>query len=145
MLVVAARVDADAAATGLALRATTATSGTNPAAANAAGARLLTGSAVFGIGGEVAAAVDSAAILDTNGAVCALADPAPALDRNEVTLAHLAARATVVQIGLEIDADAGAVGKPRLTCRSVALRGGNTSRAAADDGHGGQESECPPA
>jgi hypothetical protein len=109
MLVVAARVDADAAAVSL-TRGAAATRGAHTAAANTAGAGLLTASAVFGIRGEVAAAVDSAAILHTDGAVCALADPTPALDRNKPAFAHLAARPTVVQIGLDIDADASAVG-----------------------------------
>jgi hypothetical protein len=109
MGIVTARIDADAATIGLTLGAGTA-GGANTAAANSTGARLLTASTVFGIGREVAAAVHSPAILDTDGAVRALADPAPALDRDEATLAHLAARSAVVQVGLEVDADAGAVG-----------------------------------
>jgi hypothetical protein len=108
--VVAARIDADTAAVALTLTAAITTRSADATAADAADAGLLTGSAVFGIGGEVAAAVDSAAILHADGAVCALADPAPAFDRDESALAQLAARSTVVQIGLEIDADASAVG-----------------------------------
>jgi hypothetical protein len=109
MLVVAARVDADSAAVSLTRGAATATRGTNAAAADAAGARLLTDSTVMRIRGEVAAAVDSAAILDTDRAVCTLADAVSAFDWNEATLAHLAARPTVIEIGLEIDAGACAV------------------------------------
>jgi hypothetical protein len=95
---------------------------------------------VSGIGGEVAAAVDSAAILDPDRAVRALADAAPALDGNKLTLANLAARATVVHIGLEIDTDTAAIGQAGLTGRGVAL-GRSTPRAASRDGHRGQESE----
>jgi hypothetical protein len=65
---------------------------------------------MFGIGGEVAAAVSNAAILHTDRAVCPLADSAPALDGNEATLANLATRPTVAHIGLQIDAGAAAVG-----------------------------------
>jgi hypothetical protein len=97
MLIVAARVDADATAVSLTLRATT-VRGANTSSANATGARLLTAAAMFGIGGEVTAAVDGAAILDPYRAVRALADTAPALDGNELTLAHLAARSTVIHI-----------------------------------------------
>jgi hypothetical protein len=110
MGIVTARINADAATIGLTLAAGVSTRVANATAADAAGAGLLTGSAVFGIGGEVAAAIDSAAILHTDGAVCALADSAPALDRDEIAFAHLAARPAVAQIGLEIDAGAGAVG-----------------------------------
>jgi hypothetical protein len=110
MGVVAARIDADAATIALPLRAAIATGGANTTAANSAGTGLLTTSAVFGIGGEVAAAVDSTAILHTDRAVRPLADAAPALDGNEATLANLATRPTVVQIGLQIEAAAAAVG-----------------------------------
>jgi len=122
MGVIAARIDADAATIGLTLGAGTA-GGANTTAANSTGAGGLAGAAVFGIGGEVAAAVGSAAILHTDGAVCALADPTPALDRDEITRAHLAARPAVVHVRQEVDADAAAVGKPGLTHRGVALRG----------------------
>ncbi len=115
MAVVAARIDADTAAVGLTLCAATAARGANATAANTAGAGVLAGAAVFGIGGEVAAAIDSAAIRDTDRAVRALADSAPALDGNELALANLAAGATVVHIGLEIDADTAAVGEAGLT------------------------------
>ena len=143
MLIVAAGIDADTVAFGLALRAATAARDTNATIADATGAGVLTGSAMFGIGGEVAAAVSDAAILHTDRAVRALADAAPALDGNEATLANLATRATVAHIGLEIDAGAGAraIREPCLTGRGVGLRGRSTSRAAADDGHRGQESE----
>jgi hypothetical protein len=50
MLVVAARVDADAATISLALAAGVSTRIANATAADAAGAGLLTASAVFGIG-----------------------------------------------------------------------------------------------
>jgi hypothetical protein len=99
---------------------------------------------VFRIGGEVTAAVLDAAILDTDRAVRALADSAPALDRNETALANLAARSTIVHIGLEIDADSSTVGQTGVTGRSVALRR-YTSRAAARHGHRGQERERLPA
>jgi hypothetical protein len=143
MAVIAARIDADTAAVGLTLRAATAR-GANATAANTAGAGVLAGPAVFRIGGEVAAAVDSAAILDTDRAVRALADPAPALDGDEFTLANLAARPTVVHVGLEIDADTAAVSQTGLTGRSVALRR-YSSRTAARHGHRGQERERLPA
>jgi len=96
------------------------------------------------IGGEVSAAVDRAAILDPYRAVRALADSAPALDGNEAALANLAARPTVVHIGLEIDADSSAVGQTGPTGRGVALRR-STPRAASGDGHRGQESDRLPA
>jgi len=144
MTVVTARIDADAAAVGLTLRAGTA-GGANATAADTAGAWIGAGPAVFRIGGEVAAAVSDTAILHTDGAVCPLADPAPALDGNEPTLADLAARTAVVHIRLEIDAGAATVGEPRLAGRGVALRGQGTPRAAADDSHRGQEGERPPA
>jgi hypothetical protein len=139
MAVVAARIDADTVAVGLTLRAASARSA-NATAANTAGAGVLTGAAVFGIGGEVAAAVDGAAKGDTNRAVCALADSAAALDGNELTLTNLAAGATVVHIRLEIDTDTAAVGEAGLTGQGVAL-GRSTSRAASRDGHRGQEGE----
>jgi hypothetical protein len=110
MGIVAARIDADAAAIGLALRAGRATLGANTIIANSAGTGLLTAAAVLGIGGEVAAAVDRAAILHTDGAVRPLADATPAFDRDQTALADLATGPTVVQIGLKIDADAAAVG-----------------------------------
>ena len=137
MAIVATGIDADAVAFGLTLRAATAAHGADATAADTAGAGIGAGSAVRGIGGEVAAAVDSAAILDTDGAVGALADSAAALDGNELTLADFAARPTVVHIRLEIDADTAAVGEPRRTGR---LRR-STSRAAARDGHRGEEGE----
>jgi len=95
---------------------------------------------VSGIGGEIAAAIDSAAKGDTDRAVRALADSAPALDGNELTLAYLAAGATVVHIGLEIDTDTTAVGQAGPTGRGVAL-GRGTSRATCRDSHRGQEGE----
>jgi hypothetical protein len=144
MTVVAARIDADTAAVGLAHRAATAARGANPTAANTAGAGIRAGPAVFGIGGEIAAAILDAAILDTDWAVCALADSAPALDGNEPALANLPARSTIVHIGLEIDADTAAIGQTGLTGRGIALRG-STSRAASRDGHRGQERERLPA
>jgi hypothetical protein len=100
MGIVAARIDADAAAIGLTLRAARATRGANTTVANTAGTGLLTAAAVFGIRGEVAAAVSNAAILNTDGAVGPLADAAPALDRDQTALADLTAGPTVVQIGL---------------------------------------------
>jgi hypothetical protein len=96
---------------------------------------------MLGIGGEVAAAVDSAAVLHPDRAVCPLADATPAFDGNELTLANLATRSTVVHVGLEIDADAAAVGQTLFTGRGIALGAHGTSRAAAGYGHGGQESE----
>ena len=146
MLVVAARIDADTTAVGLTLRAA-ATRGAYATAANTAGTGLLARPAMFGIGGEVAAAVDGAAIRHTDGAIRTLADSAPALDGNEITLANLAARPTVVQVGLEIDAGAGPgqSGEPCLTGRGIALCGRSTSRAAARDCHRGQESDRLPA
>jgi hypothetical protein len=95
---------------------------------------------VSGIGGEIAAAIDSAAKGDTDRAVRALADSAPALDGNEFTLAYLAAGATVVHVGLEIDADTAAVGQAGLTGRGLALRR-STSGTTSRDGHRGQEGE----
>jgi len=65
---------------------------------------------MLGIRREVATTIDRAAVLDPDRAGGALADAAPALDGDEATLANLAARSTVVQIGLEIDADPTAVG-----------------------------------
>jgi hypothetical protein len=139
MTVVAAGIDADTAAVGLTLRAAAAICA-NATAANTTGAGVLAGPAVSGIGGEVATAVDGAAIRDTDRAVRALADSTPALDGNEIALAYLAAGATVVHIGLEIDTDAAAVGQAGFTGRGVAL-GRSTSRAAPRDGHRCQESE----
>jgi hypothetical protein len=110
MGIVAARIDADAATISLTLRAAIATVGANTTVANSAGTGLLTAAAVLGIGGEVAAAVDSTAILHPDGAVGTLTDATPALDRNQTALADLATGPTVVQIGLKIDADATAVG-----------------------------------
>jgi hypothetical protein len=144
MAVVAARIDADATAVGLARRAGTAVRGAHATAANSASAGIRASPAVFGIGGEIAAAVLDAAILDTDWAISALADPAPTLDRNETALANLAARPTIVHIGLEIDADTAAIGQTGLTGRSVALRR-YTARAAARHGHRGQERERLPA
>jgi len=144
MAVVAAGIDADTVAFGLTLRAATPTGGANATAADTAGAGIRAGSAVFRIGGEVAATIRDTAILDADRTVRALAHSAPALDGNESTLANLAARSTVVHIGLEIDADTAAVGQTVLTGRSVALCR-STSRAAARDGHRGQESERLPA
>jgi hypothetical protein len=109
MGIVAARIDADAAAIGLTLPAGRATFGANTIAANSAGTGCLTAAAVFGIGGEVTTAVDSAAILHTDGAVRPLADAAAALDSDQTALADLAAGPAVVQIGLKIDAGAAAV------------------------------------
>ena len=131
MAVVAARIDADTVAVGLTLRAATAARGANATAADTAGAGVLAGAAVSGIGGEVAAAVDGAAILDTDRAVRALADSAAALDGNELALANLAARATVVHIGLEIDTDTAAVGQAGLTGRGVALAEARPGRLPA--------------
>ena len=145
MLIVAAGIDANTAAVGLTLCAATAVRSTNAGAADTAGTGVLTGAAMCGIGGEVAAAVDGTAILDPYGAVRPLADSAPALDRDEVALAHLAARPAIVHVRLEIDAGTAAVGQAVLTGRSVTLRGGGTSLPAAGDGHGGQESERLPA
>jgi hypothetical protein len=121
MAVVAAGIDADTAAVGLTVRAATTVRGANAAGANTAGTGVLAGPAVPRIGAEIAAAVDSAAVLDPNRAVRALADSAPTLDGNELTLAHLAARATVVHIGLEIDTDTAAIGQAGPTGRSVSL------------------------
>jgi hypothetical protein len=109
MAVVAARIDADTATVGLTLRAAIAARGAYATAANTTGAGMIAGSAMSGIGGEVAAAVDDAAILNTDRAVRALADAAPALDGNEAAFANLAAIPTVIHIGLEIDADTAAV------------------------------------
>ena len=123
MAVVAARIDADAAAVGLTLGAQPPppVAQTPPPQTPLAQA-FCAGAAVLRIGGEIAAAVDRAAIRHTDRAVRALADSAAALDGDELTLADLAARPTVVHIGLEIDADTAAVGQPGLTGRGVALR-----------------------
>ncbi|MDF3043701.1 MAG: hypothetical protein K0Q71_6407, partial [Thermomicrobiales bacterium] len=99
MTVVAAGIDADAAAVGLTFGAATTARGANATAANTAGAGVLAGAAVCGIGGEIAAAVDRSAVLNPDRAVRALADSAPTLDGNELTFSNLAARATVVHIG----------------------------------------------
>jgi len=119
--VVAARIDADTAAVGLTVRAATTVRGANATVANTADAGVLTGPAMPRIGAEIAAAVDRAAILDPDRAVRALADSAPTLHGNELTLANLAARATVVHIGLEIDTDTAAIGQAGPTRRGVAL------------------------
>ena len=103
---------------------------------------LATGAAVSGIGGEVAAAVDGAAILDTDRAVRALADAAAALDGNEPTLANLAARATVVHIRLEIDADTAAVGQTGLTGQGVALPAARPGRLPRRSSRPGARAPC---
>jgi hypothetical protein len=97
MAVVTAGIDADTAAVSLSLGAAS-TRGANATAANAASTGISTGSAVSRIGGEVTATIHRAAVLDTDRAVRALADAAAALDGNEIAFAHLAARATVVQV-----------------------------------------------
>ena len=140
MRIVAARIDAHTAAVGLGFAAATAAPGANATAADSAGARVLARAAVFGIRGEIAAAVDGAAICHTDWAVRALAHAAPAFDGNESTLADLAARPTVVQIGQQIDAGAGvwAVSQPCLTRRGVGLRACGSPWAAARNGHRGR-------
>jgi len=145
MGIVAARIDADTVTFGLPLRAATATGAADAATTNTTSTWILAGTTVSGIRGEVAATVDSAAVLHTDGAGCTLADSAPALDGNETALADLAACPTVVQIGLEIDADSGAVGLPRLTGGDVALRSQCPSGAAAGESHRCQKSDRPPA
>jgi len=99
---------------------------------------------MLGIGREVATTIDRAAVLDPDRAGGALADAAPALDGDEATLANLAARSTVVQIGLEIDADPTAVGQSALTGRSVGLCR-RAARTASRNGHRRQERQRLPA
>jgi hypothetical protein len=139
--VVAAGIDADTSAVGLTFGAAATARGANATAADATGTGVLAGPAVRGIGAEIAAAVDRSAVLNPDRAVRALADSAPTLDGNELTFANLAARATVVHIGLEIDTDTATVSQAGLTARGVAL-GRSVGRAASRDGHRGQQSDC---
>jgi hypothetical protein len=106
VLIVATRVDADTTAIDLILRAVAADWGAHATVADAAGTGIGAGSAVCGIRGEIAAAVDRAAILDPYRAVGALTDTTPALDGHELTFANLAARSTIVHIGQKIHAGA---------------------------------------
>ena len=109
MGIVAARIDADTVTFGLTLLTASTAGAADPATTNTISTWFLAGTAMSGIRGEVPATVDSATVLHTNGAICTLADSAPALDGNETALADLAARPTVVHVGLQIDAGTRAI------------------------------------
>jgi hypothetical protein len=143
MVVVAAGIDADAAAVGLARQAA-ATWTADAAAADSTCARIGTGSAVIRIGGEVAAEVDRAAVLESDRAIGADALAITAVDGHQIAGTDLATDATVFEIGLQVDTGPclRTERQPGITPCSggIVLRGRRSSRAGP--GHSQRCQEC---